>query len=56
MAKLLAILKKSEWFSGKIRACHARAPCSIHGSDNCFAFCIMFHVVRVMLIVQIVLE
>jgi hypothetical protein len=25
---------KSQWFSGKIRACHARAPCSIHGCDN----------------------
>jgi hypothetical protein len=24
---------KSQWFSGKIRACHARAPCSIHGCD-----------------------
>jgi hypothetical protein len=24
---------ESQWFSGKIRACHARAPCSIHGCD-----------------------
>jgi hypothetical protein len=28
----------SQWFSGKIRACHARAPCSIHGCDISFAF------------------
>jgi hypothetical protein len=29
---------KSQWFSGKIRACHARAPCSIHGCDIYFVF------------------
>ena len=32
--KLLHV--QSQWFSGKIRACHARAPCSIHGCDICF--------------------
>jgi hypothetical protein len=30
----------SQWFSGKIRACHARAPCSIHGCDIMFCQCI----------------
>jgi hypothetical protein len=29
-------LYQSQWFSGKIRACHARAPCSIHGCDISF--------------------
>jgi hypothetical protein len=32
------ITNPSQWFSGKIRACHARAPCSIHGCDISFAF------------------
>ena len=31
------VIRLSQWFSGKIRACHARAPCSIHGCDNSFS-------------------
>jgi hypothetical protein len=34
-------INTSQWFSGKIRACHARAPCSIHGCDISFAFALM---------------
>jgi hypothetical protein len=30
----ISFINQSQWFSGKIRACHARAPCSIHGCDN----------------------
>jgi hypothetical protein len=33
-SRLELLHHKSQWFSGKIRACHARAPCSIHGCDN----------------------